>query len=198
MRKIPTLFKRNLVDDYQVRNEVTLGCEWVIAGEGEATRKMDGTCCMVQDGKLFKRYELKYDKKVPAGFVAADVMKPLFKKTPGWVPVGGGPEDKYHREAFKLVSSWLDGTYELIGPKVQRNQEQSRAHLLVPHGHQKLRAAPRTFDGLKKYLAHHDIEGIVWHHRDGRLAKIKGRDFGIKRKATLAYKAGRPSIDPVP
>ena len=181
MRKIPTLFKRNHEGDYQVRNEVTLGCEWVIEGQGEATRKMDGTCCMVQAGKLFKRYELKYDKKTPSGFVAADVMDPITKKTPGWVPVVDVPEDKYHREAFNLVSSWLDGTYELIGPKVQRNLEQARTHLLIPHGHQKVRNAPRTFDKLKKYLAHHDIEGIVWHHPDGRLAKIKGRDFGIKR-----------------
>ena len=24
-----------------------------------------------------------------------------------------------------------------------------------------------------------DIEGIVWHHPDGRMAKIKRRDFGL-------------------
>ena len=24
------------------------------------------------------------------------------------------------------------------------------------------------------------IEGIVWHHPDGRMAKIKARDFGIQ------------------
>ena len=26
-----------------------------------------------------------------------------------------------------------------------------------------------------------DVHRIVWHHEDGRMAKIKGRDFGIKR-----------------
>jgi hypothetical protein len=30
-------------------------------------------------------------------------------------------------------------------------------------------------------LAGKDIEGIVWHHSDGRMAKIKLRDFGHKR-----------------
>jgi hypothetical protein len=26
-----------------------------------------------------------------------------------------------------------------------------------------------------------NIEGIVWHHPDGRMAKLKLRDFGVKR-----------------
>ena len=45
--------------------------------------------------------------------------------------------------------------------------------------------APRTFDALRAFLADHDdIEGIVWHHPDGRMVKIKGKDFGIKRRKT--------------
>jgi hypothetical protein len=28
----------------------------------------------------------------------------------------------------------------------------------------------------------HNIEGIVWHHSDGRMVKIKAKDFGIKRR----------------
>jgi hypothetical protein len=27
---------------------------------------------------------------------------------------------------------------------------------------------------------HKDIEGIVWHHPDGRMVKIKKKDFGYK------------------
>ena len=41
--------------------------------------------------------------------------------------------------------------------------------------------APRTFDALREWLAGHDIEGVVFHHPDGRMAKIKLRDFGLKR-----------------
>lgn len=36
--------------------------------------------------------------------------------------------------------------------------------------------------GLRSYLANKDIEGIVWHHPDGRMVKIKGKDFGLKRR----------------
>ena len=54
MRKIISLFQRNYDGDRLVRNEVVPGAEWVLAGEGIATRKYDGTCCMVRDGKLYK------------------------------------------------------------------------------------------------------------------------------------------------
>ena len=57
MKKIVSLFKR----DYEGRpplvyDEVVEGAEWVLAGEGIATRKWDGTCAMVSYGKLWKRY----------------------------------------------------------------------------------------------------------------------------------------------
>jgi len=34
---------------------------------------------------------------------------------------------------------------------------------------------------LGQFFKERNIEGIVWHHPDGRMAKIKARDFGIKR-----------------
>ena len=71
MQKIITLFQRNHDTDHLVRNEVVPGAEWVIAGEGEATQKMDGTCCLVKDGKLFKRYEVKRGRTPPDDFVPA-------------------------------------------------------------------------------------------------------------------------------
>ena len=37
------------------------------------------------------------------------------------------------------------------------------------------------FGLLKAWFMHHDVEGVVWRHPDGRMAKIKGRDFGIVR-----------------
>lgn len=50
---------------------------------------------------------------------------------------------------------------------------------MVPHGRDVLPDAPRDYDGLKEFLADRCIEGIVWHHPDGRMVKIKARDFGI-------------------
>lgn len=91
---------------------------------------------------------------------------------------------KCHREAFIAAggsSSLADGTYELIGPKVQGNPEQWPDHRLVKHGCITLDDAPRTFEGLCDYLSSGRIEGVVWHHTDGRMVKIKGKDFGFKR-----------------
>lgn len=34
-----------------------------------------------------------------------------------------------------------------------------------------------THDELRGYLLMHTFEGIVWHHPDGRMAKLKRRDF---------------------
>lgn len=45
MRKIPTLFVREFLPNHKIliTDQVTPGCEWVLAGEGVATRKLDGT-----------------------------------------------------------------------------------------------------------------------------------------------------------
>jgi hypothetical protein len=68
MQKIISLFKRDYEGTRLVFNEIVPGAEWVVAGEGRATRKYDGTCCMVRDGKLYKRYDAKKGKKPPPGF----------------------------------------------------------------------------------------------------------------------------------
>src|SRR5262249_18842696 len=41
MEKIPTIFDRG--DDFRVINQPRTGCEWVFAGEGRATEKLDGS-----------------------------------------------------------------------------------------------------------------------------------------------------------
>lgn len=54
MRKISTLFQRNYDGDRLVRDDVTPGAEWVLAGEGTPTRKWDGTACMVRGDRLYQ------------------------------------------------------------------------------------------------------------------------------------------------
>lgn len=180
MKKIPSLFKRDYEDTRRVYDEVVPGCEWVLAGEGVATRKWDGTACLVKDGRLFKRYDAKKGKTPPEGFIPCE---PEPDQTtghwPGWLPVGDGPEDQWHREAW-VGWSFPDGTYELVGPKSQGGAEASfKIHCLARHGDTPLMRVPRTFDGIRRYLSEHAIEGIVWHHPDGRMAKIKRKDFGL-------------------
>ena len=180
MKKIPTLFERDWNGDKsRVTPIVHPGCEWVLSGEGVATRKIDGSCCMIRGGELFKRRELRKDESTPFDFELVNEDNETGKRI-GWVQVGNGNEDKWHREAFG--KSLPDGTYELLGPKVQGNPEKYERHTLVSHNAtDTYEAVPRTFDGLRDWLSAQDIEGLVFHHPDGRMAKIKLRDFGIKR-----------------
>ena len=197
MKKIISLFQRNYDGDRLVRNEIVPGAQWVLSGEGAATRKWDGTCCMIRGGKLFKRHEVKQGGMTPPKFEPANDVDETTGKQQGWLPVGDGPEDKYHREAWAqthavldpvegpammiLDAPFTDGTYELVGPKIQGNPERAGEHWLVPHGQFLLPESPRDFDGIREYIRAENIEGLVWHHPDGRMVKIKGKDFGFKR-----------------
>ncbi len=172
---------RNYDGNRLVRNEIVEGAQWVINGEGVATRKYDGTSCMVDNGKLYKRYDVKKKRTPPVGFIPAQNKDKTTGHWPGWVPVGDGPEDKFHREAF--TGNEPCGTYELCGPKVQSNPDNFESHVLIPHGRDIIKEAPRTFEAIKEFLSQADIEGIVWHHEDGRMVKIKAKDFGIKRSS---------------
>jgi len=171
MEKIPTLFER---DEARRGRPVTPAfkpeCLWVAAGEGVATRKLDGMNVKVVGSTLYKRRkpaEGAYDEA-------------------SYVPAGrADPADRWLFEAFDSAVSWEDGIYEALGPRIQGNPEQYERHALVRVAPFEpwlvLEGVPRDFDGLRAFLAARDIEGIVFHHPDGRKAKIKKRDFGLKR-----------------
>lgn len=186
MKKIPTIFERDWQGDRsRVIDIQNPECAWVFSGEGKATRKLDGTCCRMRGGVLYKRREisgLEIEKSgMPIGF-ELEGTDLTTDKAIGWVPVGDGNEDRWHREAFE--ADLPDGTYELVGPKIQGNPERLPNHYLFPHaGVVAYDGAPRDFDGLRAWLDGKDIEGLVFHHPDGRMAKIKLRDFGLKRVA---------------
>jgi hypothetical protein len=185
MRKIPTLFKRDFSKNGEIYDEYSPGTEWVVKGEGVATRKYDGTSVLIRSGKMYKRCELKQGHTAPTDFEVADHDE-VTGKTVGWVQVGWGSEDKWHREAVEGGNpdkvDLPDGTYELVGPKVQGNPEQVEKHELWPHSEaERLAIDSVTFDALKMTLESLDIEGIVWHHPDGRMVKIKKKDYGLKR-----------------
>lgn len=188
MKKIPTIFERDWNGDRsRVVDQPHKDCGWVFAGEGVARQKLDGTSCLFQDGRLWKRREIKAGQTPPDGFVVADQDEET-GKTVGWVPVGEGPEDRWHRDAFAIIATFptffREGeTYELVGPKVQGGIERAYIeHALVPHAETpSFPAVPRSFSGIRDWLAGRDIEGLVFQHPDGRMAKIKLRDFGMKR-----------------
>lgn len=205
MKKIPSLFKRDYEGDRLIYDEVVPGCEWVPKGEGVATVKFDGTACMARDGELYKRYDRKLTRAGQRRFKQGQSLdvdrdfkpappdwEPCEPKPnehtghwPGWMPVGDGPEDKWHRKALDNFiaehgDAPADGTWELVGPKVQDNPHQLDSHQLKLHGLTRPRnAPPRDFKGLRAWFVPNEYEGIVWHHPDGRMCKIKRRDFGL-------------------
>lgn len=186
MREMISLFVRERKgSQFLATEEVTEGAEWVIAGEGVATRKWDGTCCRVLGGVLYRRHRVKEGKTAPPGWMHwSDDVERLSGH--GWVPVSDHAGDQYHREAFGVTledGPLPDGTYELLGPKVQKNVEEMSHHVLMRHGtrHGIKKGDPRTRAALKDYLGGCGMEGIVWHHDDGRMVKVKCRDFGVIR-----------------
>lgn len=183
MRKMKTLFERQF-ENHQIAkclNKVQEGCEWVINGEGYVTEKIDGTCCMIQDNILYKRFDYKVGRKLPEGAIPcqekADEITGHF---PHWVKVDeNNPSDKYHIQAFKEKDNWENGTYELIGKHIQGNPYNLENDVLEKHGLRILENVPRDYEGLKKYLEEHYIEGIVFYRGNGEMVKLKRSDFGF-------------------
>lgn len=199
MKKIPSLFKRDYKGTRLVYDEVVPGSEWVIMGEGVATEKFDGTACAIRGGQLFKRY----DRKLKKGPYKRKRREPDFAPTledykpappgweaceeqpnhhtghwPGWIPVSDEPESKWHRRGLENMGHLPDGTYELVGPRVGGNPHNLERHELWRHASVELMDAPRNFTALQQWFRSAEVEGVVWHHPDGRMVKIKRRDFG--------------------
>lgn len=182
MKKIPTIFMRNLENMSEITREHHPMCGWVFNGEGVATRKYDGTCVLIKDGVYYKRREVKKGKITPDDFIECEDDLNIGKKV-GWVSVNNDDKaDRWHLEALGKMENIFDGTYELCGPKIRCNPEHLDGHYLINHDSAYIfEDCPRTYDELKKWIKYIDIEGIVFHHSDGRMAKIKKKDFGFKR-----------------
>lgn len=188
MQKIPTLFVRDPKNLKLVTSEVDPACAWVLAGEGVATAKFDGTACAVFGGRLYKRCEWPEGKGTAPGSWRHWDGDPNRKHGHGWIPVSDDPQDQHHREAWdRSFGLDADGnpitegmTYELCGPKVQGNPHGYRHHVLVLHGSKVVIIENRSFASLPETLRLLPFEGLVFYHPDGRRAKIKRRDFGIE------------------
>ena len=183
MKKMSTLYKKDPNDLGRVINEVNPENAWVFES-GIPTRKYDGTSCAIINGKLYKRYDAKKDKKTgkfkqpPVGSIPCQNPAARSRHYPHWTPVTDN--DKYHLEACE--NDLPDGTYELCGEKVRCNPENIIGHVLIPHGKDVLSITDLSFEGLRQYLEVTDIEGIVFHDKlSDKMCKIRKSDFGIKR-----------------
>ncbi|MEU4578961.1 hypothetical protein [Nonomuraea sp. NPDC023979] len=184
MRKIPTIFVRDWDGNPRyVTRQPDPECAWVFAGEGEATAKWDGVCIEHDDrGKWWARREVKHERNIPAGYRIVQ-HDPETGKLMGWEPIEQSGFARWHAEVLERGERFVPGTYELLGPKVNGNPDGFEAHVLMRHGwaplflREEAKRAPRDYDGLAAWLAQWPNEGVVWHHPDGRMAKIKRRDF---------------------
>lgn len=184
MKKMPTLFVRKYLDNnkFILTDEITPGCEWVIDGVGEPTRKYDGTCCLIDSGELFARFDAKPGRVIPENAIPCQPEPdPITRHWPHWVPTKGNSQYKWHNIAYERTGTLPDGTYELCGPHFQGNPEHFTEDTFVRHGADMLLGCPRDFNGLYKYLSEHDIEGIVFHRLNGDMCKIKKSDYGLRR-----------------
>lgn len=202
MKKIPSLFVRDYEDviarvdstneksmstkgRFLARQIVTPGCEWVIAGEGIATRKWDGTAILIKEGIMYKRYDAKNGKIPPDGFIPCQEPDDKTGHWPGWIQCFNADQsNKYIFDAFANTFSSknvdpVDGTYEAIGPKIGGNKDKKEKHILAQHGFGYVPIMDRSFDSIKLYLSLDIIEGIVFYHLDGRMCKVKRSDFGL-------------------
>ena len=197
MIKIPCLFERDFANKRRpvLLTTVTDGCDWALTDIGIATRKRDGTACMVKAGKLFKRFDVRTSRgaSVPVGAIPCIAAPdPVTGHWPHWVEVGSEPESKWHREAwtglrasdgsrYRPAMVLRDGTYELCGPKFGANPEKLVEHVFFLHGAEILDRVPRDWEGLRAYLSEKPIEGIVFHHRTtGAMCKIRRDDYGLE------------------
>lgn len=194
MKKIPSLFIRNFDEEHLVliTRNVTPGCEWVLNGEGVATRKWDGKATLIQNGNIYYRFDCKEGRIPPLGFIPCCDPDPITKHWPGWImfdkynPFG---EEKFYVRAYINTFGSLDampesGTYETCGPKICENAEHFQDYVMIKHGVDTLNV-DRDFDSIKEFLLNTNIEGIVFHRHnfnvygDEDMCKIKRTDFRI-------------------
>jgi hypothetical protein len=187
VKKIPTVFLRNFDPPWNGRYVTTTpnpACTWVLAGEGVATHKLDGTCVMFDGSEWWARREVKPGKTPPPGWRAIE-FDDTTGKAVGWEPIELSAFAKFHAEALEYAgAAWPVGTYELIGPKINGNRERVTRHELRAHAAAAVMVTalggPRTYESIRAaVLSWGDlgVEGFVYHHKDGRMAKIKAKDF---------------------
>lgn len=184
MDKIPTLFERG--PNFKVTDQVRPECQWVLDGEGIATEKLDGTNVRltIEAGQIVRVEKRRNPTKAEKAQGAE----------PGYVDASDqDPSDKHIFAAVRgtNVADWPDGAHaaEAIGPKIQGNPLALEASFCVPFNLRPVYITAllkdRTWVSVRSVVlelcSNYNIvklaEGIVFHHPDGRRAKIKRKDF---------------------
>lgn len=188
MKKIPTLFVREFENGRikRVTESVTPGMEWVLRGEGEATVEIDGSCCAIIGGELYKRYDAKKGKKPPEGAIPCGEPDPITGHWPHWVKCErANPADKWFFAAMdynigneEFTGKLCDGTYEAVGVHFQNNPYGFGIDKLIRHGATVV-PVERSYEGIRSWLENSNAEGLVFWLNGEPMCKIKRTDFGF-------------------
>ena len=124
-------------------------------------------------------------KMPPEGAIPCDDPDPVTGHWPHWVKVEEqNPADRWFVDALRHAQNrdgvLPDETYEAIGTHFQSNPYNLKEDTLVRHGTIEIDLPDRSFEGIRRYLISHRIEGIVFWKDNTPLCKIKRKDFGFK------------------
>lgn len=204
MQKIPLLFK---VDEKRKYVIPEVNVPAVFDEPTIAHRKYDGTCMYFDGLDWFARRSFKPISE------AAKVLDftPIeydynTDKVFGWEHVTRSPFFKFWQEAMIKqpmdcdILDTRDGmyepdTYELLGPKINNNPEQTKGHRLMPHGRAQqlgdiqmleldlVQDPEQAYAELKRVLFYLPVEGVVFKNRDLKpLAKLRRKDFDFEQE----------------
>ena len=150
MKKMKTLFEKdpnNLSRVLPVLQEEFV--DLIFNQECYAERKLDGSACMVKKGVLYKRYDVKKNKKtgewkpIPEGAISCQDPDGITGHWPHWVKCDRNcPSDKWHWVAYDANDFGVqdiekpEKTYELVGPNINGNRDAFASHMLYPHSYE--------------------------------------------------------------
>jgi hypothetical protein len=156
----------------------------------KVTAKMDGTCCLIKDGKIYARQDVKDIIKAPEDwFPTCGIEKDKGGHIIGFRPLDVKKGDKWHLMAIenekarflefsnsskkfyytiKNINEFNGKTCELVGPHVNGNKHQLSKHAYIIHGCVEVNAPWNTHKDIQEWLDNDGIiyEGIVLHNFD--------------------------------
>lgn len=210
MKKIPTLFVRDLKTGFVIP-EINPKAQWVMEDAWPAHRKYDGVCVGLfptLDGKVqisggiggsdltsktslgqqwMARRSVPGRMNFPDGFEPEEFDAATGKHV-GWIPIERSSYYDFFLEAEDGLDVKYFGTYELCGPRVNKNPENYKKHTLVRHYETEQISNVQVLDihdmtvedayeALRATLEYMPIEGVVWRGLTHGMAKLKRKDF---------------------
>jgi len=188
MNKIKTIFKRDWEGNKKVINEYIeeINSEALLGLYATATEKLDGTNVRIT---VRNHIPVRVEKRRnPSGEQKLDGIE-----EPWYIDADkSNSSDKWIFDGIKNTdfSGIMDGEWsgELIGKNIQGNPlklSNNRIVFFTLDQAPIFENVPITYEGLKEWLPKQKskygndcgIEGIVWHLVDGRMYKIKVKDF---------------------